>query len=429
MPSIPIEQAIYGNPEGGGFRFLAKSPGFLDEWLPLAEKLCTGFGERPAGVACPGCVFAQPFGPRHVAVVQVADLGHDDANRPGALGFRLLILPRQAYCWLSGDPFLVADRLPPPWQERGQLQTLTWPEEPLPSRTVVQVQQALQKGDSSTLLGGAQALIDAGRLVFERPEPAPDLLRRIWLLLPTSSRCDLWPASFAFGNALKFDVLVVPRADPEKYADYVREEQAGDYPEGRYELSLQIAAEAGDQQEVDALFARRSSSQTFRLGLIVLAVTAFVAVVMNYMTKSPPPTPSKQAATGPKPAPATVARSDEVTPQLAEQYPPWNADMRQRLTEALRGLADKAGLGPLPQMASVEELLNQVQARLAIADQTPLATRFRLAHIRRFEQPEQKLRGLLWAYEIKEYNDPKLNRVELVERLQKKLVAENARPG
>src|SRR5579871_5935946 len=158
--TIAIEQAIYGNPEPGGFRFLAKSAGVSDNWLALAEKLCAGFGDRPAGVACPGCVFAQPFGPDHVAVVQAADLGTDDAQRPGAIGFRLLIVPRNAYESLGGDPFFIADPFPPAWDQRGALPVLTWPDLPVPRREVSQVQQILKNGDSATLLGGVQALID-----------------------------------------------------------------------------------------------------------------------------------------------------------------------------------------------------------------------------------------------------------------------------
>src|SRR5215471_4354833 len=146
MNALPLlEHALYERRESK-HRLLAYSPGFLDEWQTEAERLCAGFGERPAGVACPGCVFAQPFGPKHVAVVQAADLGSDDANRPGALGFRLLVLTRQAYAELSGDPFLIAERFPPSWQARGDLPALTWPDEPLPPRTVAQVQQALKQG-------------------------------------------------------------------------------------------------------------------------------------------------------------------------------------------------------------------------------------------------------------------------------------------
>src|SRR5208283_3654585 len=231
MPDLRIEQALYGNPDAGGYRFLARSPGFLDTWLPGAQRLCAGFGERPAGVACSGCIFAKPLGKGQVAVVQVADQGNDDAGRPGALGFRLLVLPRDVYSEWITDPFLVSERFPPLWEQRGELPTLAWPDELLPPRTVEQVQQVLKSGSTPTLLGGMQALLDGGRLVFERPAPAPELVRALWMLLPTSTRGHLWPATFAFGNELEFDVLVLPRADPEAFADYLSEEQAGDYPE------------------------------------------------------------------------------------------------------------------------------------------------------------------------------------------------------
>src|SRR5436190_18365776 len=97
MPDLQLEQALYASRDASGYRFVARSPGFRDDWLPEAQRLCTGFGERPAGVACPACVFAQPLGKDHIAVVQVADQGSDDAGRPGALGFHLLVLPKSAY--------------------------------------------------------------------------------------------------------------------------------------------------------------------------------------------------------------------------------------------------------------------------------------------------------------------------------------------
>ena len=53
-----IEQAIYASRGAGGYQFVARSPGFRDDWQPEAERICTGFGERPAGASCPACVFA-----------------------------------------------------------------------------------------------------------------------------------------------------------------------------------------------------------------------------------------------------------------------------------------------------------------------------------------------------------------------------------
>src|SRR5947209_14948295 len=130
MSDILLEQALYGGHDPGGYRFLARSRGFLEDWLPEAERLCTGFGERPAGVACPAAVFARPLGKKHVAVVQVADRGADDAGRPGALGFHLLVLSHDAYAFLGADPFALSERFPPSWEARGDLPALSCPAEP-----------------------------------------------------------------------------------------------------------------------------------------------------------------------------------------------------------------------------------------------------------------------------------------------------------
>src|SRR6267142_4873227 len=176
MTDAVIEQAVF-RCAAGACRLVARSAGFVAGWLPLAEDLCAAFGERPAGVTCPACVFAKPFGNRHVAVVQAAD----DVGQPGALGFRLLIAPRDAFVNWIGDPFVLADLFPPDWRPRGDLPVLSLPAAPPAPRTVAQIQAVLQRPDGPTLLGGVQALVDGSRLVFERPQPDTDLLRSLWL--------------------------------------------------------------------------------------------------------------------------------------------------------------------------------------------------------------------------------------------------------
>src|SRR5437763_8057930 len=264
MSTLTVEQAVLRP------GVVARSPGFADEWVADAERLAGDYGPPPAA----GAVFARPLGPQHAAVVRAAD-------RYGAACFHVLILPLPLYRTLN-DPFTVADRFPPPWDARGELPALEWAGGPLPPRRVGDVQDALRTGDSVTLLGAAQALVDGGPVVFERPAPDPDLVRRLWLLLPASTRAELWPAEFAPANALRFDLLVTPKAG-EDCAGYLSEQQAGDYPEGRYELNLQIAAEAGDQAALDALFARRSGRQTIRLALVLIAVALVLAVAMRLL--------------------------------------------------------------------------------------------------------------------------------------------------
>src|SRR5262245_34686078 len=201
MAAIDIEQAIYGNPDSTGYQLLARSPGFQDEWLSECHRLCSSFGEPPAGISCPPCVFAQPVGKRHVAVVQAAG----GATGSGAMAFHLLILPRSHYLDVGGDPFVLAERFPPDWRARGALPPLSWDETPAERKTEDLKQILEQPGAGPTLLGGAQALVDGGRVAFMRSAPDPRPLRNLWSLLPTSTRAELWPASFAFRNELRLD--------------------------------------------------------------------------------------------------------------------------------------------------------------------------------------------------------------------------------
>ncbi len=399
-----IEQAIYGCQDAGGYRFLGRSPGFRDEWLREAEALCTGFGERPAGVACPACVFARPVGARHVAVVQAADQGLDDAGRPGALGFRLLVLPRLLYADLGGDPFFIADQLPPPWEARGELPALAWTAGPPPARTVAELRRVLDVPQGPTLLGGVQALLDGGRLVFERAAPDTPLLRSLWALLPTQSRSEMWPASFSFRNAHGFHAVVVPRASGPGFEHYIPEESAGDYPEGRYELALQTAVESGNQEDLDALLARRSRGQTLRLALAILAASVAVAVGSALLSPPPPPAPP------PPTAPRAAARPDLPPPQ---ECPQLTVEEREQLAERLRDLGRRLRVvAP----ADPTEALTALDGRLGTPDpqRDP-------GPLQGLGPVQRQVRALLWKHHVPEYNQPGLNTAELIDRLEKHL--------
>ncbi len=276
MPDLTVEQLLVeATPEGP--QVTARSPGLRDEWVPELLRLCTAFGSPPPGDYLPACVFAQPLGKKFVAVVTAAADGS-----PPKLRFHALALSRGLYAAV-GDPFQVAELFPAPWGTPVALPTLGWLGEPLPARTVAQVQRVLQEDDSATLLGGAQALVDGGRLVFERPFPAPDLLRRLWSLLPDATRAELWPASYVLQPGLDLHVAVVPALDPKAWLGALTEQQAGDYPEGRYERSLQVAVEADDQRSVDRLFARRTSRQTLNLAVTILVVAIGLSLLSRLL--------------------------------------------------------------------------------------------------------------------------------------------------
>jgi hypothetical protein len=271
-PDLRIAQALI-LADVRGVRVVGQSDGFD---TPEAERIAVLFGSPPAGVACPLAHLAIPFGKKHVAVVQVAD-------RPdGPLAFRFLVLARELYRHL-GDPFAIADRYPPNWTASGALPELEWPMEVLPRRTVEQVQNILKTGDTGLLLGSTQVLVDGGRVAIERPAPAEDFVRGLWQLLPDRTRIDLWPASFAFSDELGFHAVAMPKVERDPSGIRHTEDGLRDYPSSSYELSLQIAAEAGDQRELDRLFARRTSADTMRLGLGIIAGALILAAVAKFL--------------------------------------------------------------------------------------------------------------------------------------------------
>ncbi len=407
-----IERALYGAFDAGGYRFLARSPGFDDRWLAQAEQLCTGFGERPASIACPLAIFARPFGRERVAVVQASDRGTDDAGRPGALGFYLLVLPRALYRRLGGDPFFLAQRFPPSWEARGVLPSFDGSMEPPPARTAAMLQKVLNVPNSATLLGGVQILLDGGRLIFERDRPDDAILRSLWALLPTRERAELWPASFAFSNAHGFDVLVVPRAADAEYEHFITEEKAGDYPEGRYESNIQSAIETGDQREIDSLL-HYNRSHMLRLIVVLLVVVAVLSFAVNRLM------PDRSRITPSSGDPRNTKPILELPP--VEQCPSLSLRERNELSERLQALGKRWHIEMTP--GATDEALTLLLA--ALDQRWDSTARHRDPRpLRKFGPIQRQLRVLLWKQGVADYNARGLNTVELLERLEKQLDSE-----
>src|SRR5262249_58012776 len=144
-------------------------------------------------------------------------------------------------------------------------------------------QTVLKTGDSPLLLGSAQSLVDGGRVLVKRSAPDETFLRGLWQLLPDRTRCELWPASLAFSDENGFHAAAMPELPPDPDRLRYTEDGLRDYPQSRYELNLQIAAEAGDQPELDRLFARRTSNETIRLGLYIIAGALVLAALFKFV--------------------------------------------------------------------------------------------------------------------------------------------------
>lgn len=316
MANIPLEQAIYLRPDARQPQLIAKSPGFAPEWRAEAESLAIGFGERPGTMPCPLTVFAKPLTKDHIAVVRVID--ENAQGRPIGLRFHFVVIARTAYEDWVRDPFMLADRVPPTWEGKDDLPALSVEEASFSPRTLGQVQAVLKRVKASALregedpeapgfertienserpalLGGAQILVDGGRVVFARRTGDLPLASGLWLLLPEGTRSRLWPTSFAFGADNDFDLLVVPYLGENGVEGYTTEDQAAEYPEGRYEFALQKAAEEGTQEDLDIVFSRRDSSSTIRLAIIILIIVSAIVIVAQFFDFGGPP-PDKDKA-------------------------------------------------------------------------------------------------------------------------------------
>lgn len=275
---LTVQQAIVIVDQNGP-SLVARSGEFGFSWEEAMLTITARFGSRPAGVACPEAIFAVPFERKCVAVVTVADQEPGRTDTP--LGFRFLILGKPLYEAL-GDPFAIADAFPPRWHDRGTLDSLKWERGALPERRVEDAVPLLREGDTPLLLGSTQALIDGGRVIVEAAEPDPKLLRGVWQLLPTRSRFDIWPATFAFTVDLGFHFSVLPTAPQPWPIGHLTADQARDYPEGHYELSIQSAIESHDPIEWERLLARRSTNDTLRLATYMVAFALFAAIVSQF---------------------------------------------------------------------------------------------------------------------------------------------------
>jgi hypothetical protein len=275
FPDLAIRQLLvirYGNDP----KIVAKSENVDFELEEAAVRMAVKFGPRPAGFALPSAVFAKEINRARVAVVQVADRPDGTPNPP--LAFRFLIFSRDIYAYL-GDPFAIAERLPANYDARGSLEEMTWTDDAPPPRRVEVLRDILKNGDSQLFLGASQALLDGAHLVVVRPQFDTTIVRDLWQLLPDRVRCDLWPASFAFSNELNFHAAVLTAPVP----GFLTDEQCKDYPEGRYELAMQIAIESGDQAEVTRLLNRSSSTAVLKLAAALIAFAFLVAAILKFL--------------------------------------------------------------------------------------------------------------------------------------------------
>lgn len=281
--TLALPQAWAMQRTQGAIEWIAHSEQWQDEWQSELEELIGSFGNRPDGIRCPEAIFAYPLTSRKVVCARMADMGAE-GEPPVAMAFQWVVLTTREYDEVGGHPFRLFAGSTPPWQVRDRL-PLFQAQRLQKLDDMETLAKAYQRPESAFVLGGCQAILDGNRLVVERSEPATSLIADLWTLLPLAERSEHWPASFAFSNALHFDVVVVPKIKEEECDQrYLRFEQAEWYPEGRYEAALQWAIEAGDERMVHHLLLRRTRRQTMKLGLYLLLGMMLLSSVMGLIS-------------------------------------------------------------------------------------------------------------------------------------------------
>ena len=368
MPTVPFEQAVYGSFPfwDRGYAVLAHSPGCRPEWLERLKAACQRLGEKPAGVGPAGGIFALrlPAGPW--MVVGVSDQGADDRGRPGAMAFHALFLRPRDYRKAGCSPFPLAAALRSAWA--AEVRTL-----PAGAIEVPPGEPALSAVEGARPIA---QVIAAGRRVFLQADaPADALARAVWSALPLPARRRASVATWAFGNANRFDLVALPRLAGVEFDDSYRDARDLDIP----------PAPAG-------ILHARSSRRRMVAAAGVIAIAGALTLAFRPGRGGSPTVPPAD----PPLAPIAVAPPD---PAAYREDRPAPED-RRRVAEGLVDLADRCGVavGDLgddssPLMARLADRLRYRGPLLSAADRARLAA----------EPEADRLRALAWDAQVRRF--------------------------
>ncbi len=204
MPML-LEQFVYGSFPfwDRGYDVLARSPGCRPEWVAEALTACRQYGEAPSGVEPSPALFAIRLGRGPWGIVGVGPQGSDDRGRPGALAFHVLIVPDRDYRRAGSDPFGFSGALRRDWSAGTTLGPLPW--------SVEAPRQAVGPPGDTRARSIVTAMESGRRVALESAGPIDGLAREVWAGLPEKVRRRAAVATWAYGNANRFDLVAVPR--------------------------------------------------------------------------------------------------------------------------------------------------------------------------------------------------------------------------
>ncbi len=200
---ILLEQLVYGSFPfwERGYDVLARSPGCRAEWVAEVLAACRNLGEAPSGITPASALFALRLTSGPWTVVGVEPQGVDDRGRPGALAFHALVVDPADYRKAGSNPFAFAGALRRDWTAETTLTAVFCTVQPIPPAPPT----------DPRFRNVVEALARNRRVAIEATTPIETLAREVWPSLPGSTRRRASVATWAFGNANRFDLVGLPR--------------------------------------------------------------------------------------------------------------------------------------------------------------------------------------------------------------------------
>ena len=366
---ILLEQLVYGSFPfwDRGYDVLARSPGCRDEWAADVLSACRRFGEAPSGVTPSSALFSLPLpsGPR--AVVGVEPQGVDDRGRPGALAFHALLIEPRDYRKAGSNPFAFAGALRRDWSAETALGAVFWTIEGMPPSSAT---------DPRTRWI-AEVLPKGRRVALESATPIDALAREVWPSLPESTRRKASVATWAFGNANRFDLVALPRlAGVEFDRSYADPATISEEPDPAGSGGLE---DPGAREQTPVKRRSRVPRPAPWAGAVAM-LAGLVGVGLAWRAGDHPPSPG---------LPTDLRSANPIRPE------PLSPESRARIVAGLEALADRFEVGgsndPGDLMARISEQAHYRGPTLTPAELTRLAA----------EVDPDRVRALAWHERIK----------------------------
>ncbi len=368
---ILLEQLVYGSFPfwDRGYDVLARSPGCRADWTADALAACRQFGEAPSGVIPSPALFALPLPSGPWAVVGVEPQGEDDRGRPGALAFHALLVEARDYRKAGSDPFAFAGALRRDWSAETSLDALIWTIEPHKAATPADPRARRI----------AEALGRGRRVATESAGPIDALAREVWAALPEPTRRRASVATWAFGNANRFDLVALPRlAGVELDRSYVDPASIDEAPPA---VTSGPEATGGSTPEVPRPLPLYRALAVAGLAGAVAAGLAWRGWEGHRSPEIPP---------------------DRSPANQAEAEPTLSPETRARIVAELEALADRFEAFEVGPIGDPTALMGRFSARVRYRGPTLSTAEF--ARLRAESDPDRD-RALAWHERVKDFAD------------------------